>query len=125
VNWNGRRYEITFNNRTGRLMEDVYAEYYGHPEIGLYDILVEIDVPKHRALMAAAYASIRAGGGEVEWEDFDQNFNLGDIEGMREAVQGAILEALPTPEPEEDGPKNAPAPTDRTPTNQTGSRGRS
>ena len=113
VRWAGKGYALTFSNKTYRIMEDVYADYYGHPEIGLYDILAEIAIPKHRALMAAAYAAILAGGGEAEWQEFDEKFTLDDIEGFAEVMQQAILQSLPEPAAE-DQPKNAAAaPTEK------------
>lgn len=108
VTFGGKSYPMVYNNTTARIAEDVYAEYYGHPEKGYYDVLDELAVPKHRAVMAMAFAAIRAGSPEVTWEEFDEKFRLTDIEGMRHAIQQAVLDSLPDPEEDETG-KNADA----------------
>ena len=95
VTWNGQQYPMIYNNRTARIVEDVYAQEYGYPEKGYYDALAELAIPKHRAVMAMAYAAIRAAGVEISFEEFDERFAITDIEGMREAMQKAVLESLP------------------------------
>lgn len=116
IRWGGRSYPLIINNRTARICEDIYAEVYGKPEMGYYDILNELSIPKHRALMAMTYAAITAAAKDdaPSWEDFDENFQLTDIEGMREALQAAVVESLP--EPEEGDEKNGRAPGDPTDT---------
>ena len=99
VRFGDTEYELVFNNFTAMTVEDIYDERYGHPEKGYYDVLTELAVPKHRALMAVAYAAILAGGGKVTWEEFAEKFQLTDIVGLRETLQGAVLESLP----EDDG----------------------
>ena len=109
VRFHGKSYPMIYNNTTARIAEDVYADVYGHPELGYYDVLDELAVPKHRAVMAMAYAAIRAANPEVTWEAFDAAFALTDIEGMRQAMQQAVLESLPEPEEAGDDAKNAAA----------------
>ena len=107
VKFDGAEYPMVYSNRTARIVEDVYAEEYGHPELGYYDVLSELVVPKHRAVMALAYAAIRAGGAEVTFSDFDERFLITDIEGMRESMQAAVLATLP--EADGDDAKNGEA----------------
>ena len=95
VKFGDKEYKFVFSNATARMVEDIYDERYGHPEKGYYDVLNELAVPKHRALMAVAYAAIVAGGGEVTWEEFEERFQLTDIVGLREALQAGVLESLP------------------------------
>ncbi len=110
----GKRYPLVFNNRTARLVEDVYDQYLGRGDLGYYDAMNELATPKHRALMAFMYAAIVSGGGNVAWEDFEKDFRLDDIEGMAATIRTAVVESLP--EAPEDEPKNAEAaPEDPTP----------
>lgn len=95
VDWHGRKFPMRFDNRMARIVEDVYAQEYRHPEMGYYDVLGEIGVPKHRALMAMAYAAIVSGGVDIEFGVFEMEFRITDIEGMQEAIQGAVMESLP------------------------------
>lgn len=105
--WNGKRYVLTFNNRTARLVEDIYDQHMGRGDLGYYDAMNELAVPKHRALMAFMYAAIVSGGGDVAWEDFEKDFRLDDIEGMAAAIRTAVADSLP--EGSEDDAKNAEA----------------
>ena len=123
VTHNGRTYPMVYNNTTARLVEDVYADIYGHPEKGYYDVLDELAVPKHRAVMAMAYAAIHAADPSVTWEEFDASFRITDIEGMREAMQSAVLESLPDPEDDGEAKNADAAPEDRSPTPDTPGRG--
>ena len=107
VTFDGVEYPMVYNNRTARIVEDVYAEEYGHPEMGYYDVLSEVGVPKHRAVMAMAYAAIRAAGVDVSFSDFDEKFTITDIEGMREAMQNAVMETLPADEDDGKNPEAA------------------
>lgn len=107
VKFGDTEYRLIFNNRTARIVEDVYDQRYGHPEKGYYDVLNELAVPKHRALMAVCYAAILVGGGQVTWEDFEDAFQLTDIQGLQEQLQSAILESLPQ---EDEGEKKAEPP---------------
>lgn len=109
VSFDGVEYPMVYSNRTARIVEDVYAVEYGHPELGYYDVLSEIAIPKHRAVMAMAYAAIRAAGVEVSFAEFDEKFAITDIEGMREAMQSAVLETLPDSDGDEKNAEAAPA----------------
>lgn len=107
VVWNGVEYRMVFSNQTARIVEDVYEQRYGRPDMGYYDALNELSAPKHRALMAFAYAAIVAGGGEVAWDDFDEGFTLDAFAGLTDMIREAVIESLP----EDDGknPEAAPA----------------
>ena len=108
--WDGRRYPMVFNNRTARIVEDVYEQQFRRGDVGYYDALSELGAPKHRALMAFAYAAIVAGGGDVSWEAFDEGFDLTVFEGMREQIQAAVLQSLPEGAPEDDAKNGEAAP---------------
>ena len=101
VTFNGQIWPLKFNNRAARIAEDVYAEQFGR-DVGYYAILAEVAVPKHRAIMALVYAGITAAGAEVDWEDFDENFRITDIEGVSRAVQMGVIQSLPDEDPDED-----------------------
>lgn len=107
VSFDGREYRLLFNNTTARIVEDVYDQRYGHPEKGYYDVLNELAVPKHRALMAVCYAAIKAAGGDVTWDAFEESFQLSDISGLKEALQAAVIDSLPSGEAETGEKKEA------------------
>lgn len=107
ITFKGQRLPMVFNNLAARITEDIYEDKY-HRDIGYYGVINEMAIPKHRALMAMVYAGIVAGGADVTWEDFEENFKLGDIEGMTEAIRRAVVQSLPDEDPDDDG-KNAEA----------------
>ena len=109
VTFDGQRYPMVFNNRAARITEDIYEEKYGR-DIGYYGVLAEVEIPKHRAIMAMVYASIAASGAEISWEDFEANFKLTDIEGVAQAIQAGVIQSLPDEDPDADpDEKNAKA----------------
>lgn len=97
IRFGDQEYKLVFNNATARTVEDIYDQRYGHPEKGYYDVLNELAIPKHRALMAVAYAAILEGGGKVSWEEFEDRFRLTDIVGLKDQLQAAVIDSLPKP----------------------------
>lgn len=110
VNFDGNRYPMLFNNRAARITEDVYEEKLGR-DIGYYGVLAEAAIPKHRAIMAMVYAGIVAGGADVSWEDFEEKFQLTDIDGVLESIQKGVIQSLPDDEPGEEGDEKNPQTT--------------
>lgn len=104
IRWNGKEYPMVFSNRAVCVAEDIYAEVYDHPEMGWYDIIREVSVPKHRALLAVAYASLRAGGADVEWPQFVETFRMADLMAATDKIADGIAQSMP--DPEEDDGKN-------------------
>lgn len=99
----GREYNLVFNNMAYRIAEDIYEDKYGR-DVGIYKIMDELAVPKHRAVMAVMYAAARAGGCTVSWEDFDRDFKLTDISTVAARLQEGVLASMP---PSEGAEKNA------------------
>lgn len=103
----GTQYTLKFNNNSARIAEDVYAEQF-KKDIGYYEILEQATKLKHAALMALYYGAMVAGGTDMPWADFDDQFTLTSIEGMDAIIQAVLdgaVSSLPTPT--EDGPDKA------------------
>ena len=111
VEFRGVRVPIKFNNRAARIAEDVYASEYGR-DLGYYDIIAEVAVPKHRAIMAVVYGGMVAAGSDVTWEDFDEHFRLTDVPGVSEAILRGTMASLPTDDPDDDGKNLKATPTE-------------
>ena len=112
ITFKGQRYPMKFNNNAARIAEDIYADVYGK-DIGYYGIMNEVAVPRHRALMALIYAGIVAGGADVTWEDFDENFRITDVDGVAQAVRSGVIQSLPDEDPDADpDEKNVQTPTE-------------
>lgn len=91
---NGQPYKLLFNNYAARIAEDVYEQYYGK-DVGFGDILKGIARGKYSACMALFYAAMIAGGADMPWPEFDQNFKLDSIEGIRDIIMRGVEKALP------------------------------
>ena len=111
IDFHGERVPLKFNNRAARIAEDVYASEYGR-DVGYYDIIAEVAVPKHRAIMAVVYGGMVAAGSAVTWEDFDENFHLTDVPGVSDAILRGTMASLPTDDPDDDGKNPRATPTE-------------
>lgn len=98
----GTTYPLVFNNHAARIAEDVYEEAYGK-DVGYHDILRALARGKYSATMALYYAALVAGGAEITWEEFDRDFKIDQIEGIREVLENGITQSLPTEDPDEAG----------------------
>ena len=94
VTLDGQTYGLVFNNKAARVAEAVYEDEYGR-DTGYYDILQEMAMRKHRAMMAVLYGALVAGGAEMTWEDFDAKFTLASIDGFAEILRAGVIESLP------------------------------
>lgn len=92
---NGEKYALKFNNKAARIAEDVYQEIYGKPEIGYYTIVAEAAHSKHRALQAIYYGALVAGGTDMDWDTFDDEFTLSSIDGVADVIMKALSDSLP------------------------------
>lgn len=101
VTYKGQSYPMIYNNLAARIAEDIYEEKFGR-DIGYYGILDELAKPKHRAIMAIVYASLKAGGVDVDWNEFEETFSLADIEGMLDRIRNGIIQSLPDEDPDAD-----------------------
>lgn len=97
VRIDGTEYTLRYSNKAARVAEDVYEQQYGLDK-GYYDILIEMQRRKHRAIMAIVYGAMAAGGCEMPWNEFDQKFTLASLDAVRESVEAGIIASLPTPE---------------------------
>lgn len=104
---NGVTYPLVFNNNMARIAEDVYEEAYGK-DVGYQDILKSLARGKYSATMAMYYAAMVAGGAEISWEDFDRDFRIDQIEGVREILAKGITQSLPTEDTDEDNAEKDP-----------------
>ena len=100
VTLEGTRYALKFSNRAARIAEDVYAEQYGK-DASYLDILKDMTALKHRALLALVYGAMIAGGADMAYEDFEDQFTYDCIDGLRELIRAGVFEALPEPEGDE------------------------
>ena len=120
ISFRGERVPLKFNNRAARIAEDVYASEYGR-DVGYYDIIAEVAVPKHRAIMAVIYGAMVAAGSAVTWAEFDEHFHLTDVPGVSEAILRGTMASLPTDEADGDGKNPQATPTESL---ETATRGR-
>lgn len=111
IEFRGERVPLKFNNRAARIAEDIYAGEYGR-DVGYYDIIAEMAVPKHRAMMAIIYGGMVAAGSAVTWEEFDEHFRLTDVPGVTETILRGTMASLPTEDPDDDGKKLKATPTE-------------
>ena len=103
ITLNDTRYQTVYDNQTARLAEDVYEQQYGK-DVGYGEILQGIARGKYSAIMALFYAAIVSGGAQLTWEDFDAQFKLDSIEGVREVIARAIQKSLPDAPEEPENP---------------------
>ena len=103
ITLNGTQYKTVYNNQTARIAEDVYEQQYGK-DVGYGEILKGIAKGKYSAIMALFYAAIISGGAQLSWEDFDAQFKLDSIEGVREVIARAIQKSLPEAPEEPENP---------------------
>lgn len=96
----GVMYPLVFNNQAARIAEDIYEQAYGK-DVGYQEILMALSRGKYSATMAMYYASLIAGGAEMTWEEFDRDFRIDSIEGVREILQRGVEQSLPTSDPGE------------------------
>lgn len=101
ITLNGTQYKTVYNNQTARIAEDVYEQQYGK-DVGYGEILKGIAKGKYSAIMALFYAAIISGGAQLSWEDFDAQFHLDSIEGVREIIARAVQKTLPDVPEQED-----------------------
>lgn len=101
ITLNGTQYKTVYNNQTARIAEDVYEQQYGK-DVGYGEILKGIAKGKYSAIMALFYAAIISGGAHLSWEDFDAQFHLDSIEGVREIIARAVQKTLPDVPEQED-----------------------
>lgn len=94
IELNGKRYALLFSNRAARVAEDVYEQQYGQ-DVGYADILTDLTKFKYKAVMAVFYGALIAGGTDMSWEDFDTNFKLDSIPGIKEIITKGVLDSLP------------------------------
>ncbi|MDL2317661.1 hypothetical protein LJC74_01015 [Eubacteriales bacterium OttesenSCG-928-A19] len=103
---NGRRYQMVFNNYAIRLMEDVYDQHFDK-DYGFTEILEDLKRFKYRAMQAFYYAGLCAGlqpgDAPLSWEEFDAGFKLGNIDGVQQMLVGMLGDAMPKPDPEQEG----------------------
>ena len=112
ITLNGTQYKTVYNNQTARIAEDVYEQQYGK-DVGYGEILKGIAKGKYRAIMALFYAAIISGGAQLSWEDFDAQFHLDSIEGVREIIARAVQKTLPDVPEQEDTENPYPPPAQR------------
>ena len=112
ITLNGTQYKTVYNNQTARIAEDVYEQQYGK-DVGYGEILKGIAKGKYSAIMALFYAAIISGGAQLSWEDFDAQFHLDSIEGVREIIARAVQKTLPDVPEQEDTESPSPAPAQR------------
>lgn len=94
IELDGKHYTLTFSNMAARVAEDVYEQQYGQ-DVGYGDILTQLTKFKYKAIMAVLYGALTAGGTTMSWEDFDANFKLDSIPGIKEIITKGVLDALP------------------------------
>lgn len=98
-------YPLKFNNYSARLAEDVYEDQYGKDK-NYTDILQELSRGKYRAIMAVFFGAMVSGGHSMSWADFDEQFKLDSISGIKEVIAKGIVQALPQADDDEEDPKN-------------------
>jgi hypothetical protein len=91
----GRTYTLVFSNAAIRTAEDVYVEQYGK-DVGFAVILKEMAAAKYCAIMAMLYGALIAGGCALTWADFDRDFRVDSIEGMRQTIMQGMVDSMPT-----------------------------
>ena len=107
IDFHGARVPLKFNNRAARIYELLCNGI-----VGYYDIIAEVAVPKHRAIMAVIYGAMVAAGSAVTWAEFDEHFHLTDVPGVSEAILRGTMASLPTDDPEDDGKNPQATPTE-------------
>ncbi len=93
ITLNGTQYKTVYNNQTARIAEDVYEQQYGK-DVGYGEIL--------KGIAKGKYSAIISGGAQLSWEDFDAQFHLDSIEGVREIIARAVQKTLPDVPEQED-----------------------
>lgn len=90
----GNAYKLVYNNHAARVAEDVYEQYYGQ-DVGYGEIIQRIARGKYAAIMALFYGAMVAGGCDMEWREFDANFKLDSVDGIREIILRGLEKSLP------------------------------
>lgn len=98
----GKSYRLVANNHSAMLTEAIYEEKFGR-DMGFYDILAELQVPKHRAIMAFIYGMLSDTDPSVTWDDFVKNFKLTDITEFARLLAKLVTENMPKVENDDDG----------------------
>ena len=92
-----KQYELVFNNRFIREVETVYDADYKTPKPAPM-VFAEAHAGMVRALYALFYAAARAGGMQMSFDEFEEAFNIMEVEGVQELLLRSIDEALPETE---------------------------
>lgn len=101
IEYLGKSYNLVLTNKASLITEQVYEEEFGK-DIGFYAILGELQIPKHRALMAFIYGMLKANGVDTDWNEFMENFTITDIRTVAETIARLVTENMPKAEETDD-----------------------